>query len=132
MLSTGSSEAEHVTAVVLDLERAQAIARVFQSAMHWRRSSHELVIKRIGIRSTYIGVPPGPHMARMIWLGMDLRHDCLQHDHHSVALHDCPEVAAVPVSATFMGDVKPQLGLIEVQASLQVVHNKEWSDAIKC
>src|SRR5437016_1334599 len=99
--------------------------------MDWHRSSDELVIKRIGIRRMDIRVPPGPLMPRMIWLGMDLRHDCLQHDHHPVALHDSPEVAALFVPSAFMDDFEPQLGLIEVQAFLQVVHNKEWSNAIQ-
>jgi len=78
----------------------------------------------------YVGVPTGPLVARMIRLRVDLGHNSLEHNHHAIALHDSPEVPAVSVATALVSNLEAKLRPIEVKAGLQVVHNKEWSNAI--
>ena len=79
----------------------------------------------------YVGVPTGPLMARMIWLRVDLRRNCLQHDHHPIALHDSPEVPVRLVSATSVSDFKGQLVTIKLKTLMEVVHNKKRGNAVQ-
>ncbi len=64
-------------------------------------------------------------MAGMIWLGMNLRRDGLEHDHYAIALHDTPEIFAVSISSACVGDLKAQLGAIKVKTCLEIVYDKK-------
>jgi hypothetical protein len=69
-------------------------------------------------------------MAGMIWLGMNLRRDGLEHNHHAVALHHAKEIFADPVSSSRVGDLKAQLGAIKVEAGLEIVHDKKGGNGV--
>ena len=124
------SEADHIPAVVHDLESSKAVAVVGKRAEHGYGFRHILRIKRIGVGSVNVRIPARPFMAGMIGLGMNLRRDGLKHDHHAVALHDTKEILAVSISSACVGDLKAQLGPIEVEACLEVVYDKKGRDGV--
>ena len=70
-------------------------------------------------------------MARMVRLRVDLRRNCLEHDHYAIPLYDSPEVFAVTVPATFVRDLKPELGRVKIKTFLEVVHDEKWGDTMK-
>lgn len=79
-----------------------------------------------------IGIPTGPLVLRVIWLRVDLGRDRLQHNHHAISLHDRPEVLIIPpIPATPVSDFKTQFPAVEIQARLQVVYDKERSNAVQ-
>ena len=67
----------------------------------------------------------------MVRLRMNLRGNLLEHDHDAITLHHPPKILAVPVSSTFVGNFKTELGLIEVEARLKIRDDKEGSDAVE-
>lgn len=124
------SEADHIPAVVDDLESSKAVAGVGKRAVHGHGFRDELRIKRVGIGSMNVRTPACPFMAGMIWLRMNLRCDGLEHDHYAVALHDAKEIFAVSISSTFVGDLKAQLGAIKVEACPEIVHDKKRRNGV--
>ena len=124
------SEADHIPAVVHDLESSQAVAGVAKRAMHGDGIRDVLRIKRVGIGSVNVRIPARPFVAGMIGLGMNLRRDGLEHDHDAVALHDTKEIFAVSISATSVGDLKAQLGAIKFEACPEVVYDKKRRNGI--
>jgi len=124
------SEADHIPAVVDDLESSKAVAGVGKRAVHGYGLRDVLRIQRVGIGSVNVGIPARPFMAGMIWLGMNLRRDGLEHDHYAVTLDDAPEIFAVSVSSTSVGDPKAQLGAIKIEACLEIVHDEKGRDGV--
>lgn len=124
------SEADYIPAVVDDLESSKAVAGVGKWAVHGYGIRDVLRIKRVGVGSVNVRIPARPFMAGMIGLRMNLRRDGLEHDHDAVALHDTPEIFAVSISSTCVGDRKAQLGAIKVQACLEIVYDKKGRNGI--
>lgn len=69
-------------------------------------------------------------MAGTIGLRMNLRCDSLEHDHYTVALHDAKEIFAVSISSARVGDRKAQLGVIKVEARLEIVYDKRRRNGV--
>jgi hypothetical protein len=67
----------------------------------------------------------------MIRLRMNLRGNRLQTDHHAISADKGPEILAVPVASSLMGDFETKLGLVEVEARLKILDNKERSNAVE-
>ena len=124
------SEADHIPAVVDDLESSKAVAGVDKWAAHGYVIRDVLRIKRVGIGSVNVRIPARPFMAGMIWLGMNLRRYGLEHDHYAVALHDTKEIFAVSISSSCVGDLKAQLGAIKVEACLEIVYDKKGRNRV--
>jgi hypothetical protein len=61
---------------------------------------------------------------------MDLRRNVLEHQHHPVAADDGPKVIAVSIT-TLVQDVEPELGLVELQGSAQIVNNKKGRNTVQ-
>lgn len=124
------SEADDIPAVVDDLESSQAVVGVAKRVVHGYGIREVLRIKRVGIGSVNVRIPARPFVAGMIWLRMNLRRDGLEHDHDAVALHDTKEIFAVSIASTGVGDRKPQLGAIEVEACLEIVYDKKRRNGV--
>ena len=75
--------------------------------------AEELCVERVGIAGEDVSVPASPFVARTIRLGMDLRRNVLEHEHHLIAPDDRPEVLAVSVTSGVQ-DLEPQPGLVEL------------------
>src|ERR1700751_3800654 len=67
----------------------------------------------------------------MIRLWVDLRGDGLEHDHDLVASDEGPEVVALFVAASFIQELEPQFGLVEVESFVQIVNDKEGGNAVQ-
>jgi hypothetical protein len=67
----------------------------------------------------------------MIRLWMNLRGNCLQTDHCAVSADEGPEVLSVAGASALVSNFKTELGLIKVEARLQIIDNKAWSDAVE-
>jgi hypothetical protein len=125
------SEAEHVAVVVGDFECAKAVLGILQRLVHRNGSADVLLVQRIGVGGVDVRVPARPFVARMIRLWMNLRGDRLQTDHRAVSADEGPEVLCVAVASALVSNFKTELGLVEVEARLQIIDNKAWSDAME-
>jgi hypothetical protein len=125
------SEAEHVTVVVDYLECAQSVRGVFQMLVHGNGSADVLFVQRVGVGGVDVGVPSRPFVARMIRLRMNLRGNRLEHHHDAVTPDHRPEILRDPVASALVLNFKPDLGLIELEARLKVVDNKERNNAVE-
>ncbi len=99
--------------------------------MHRDLPGLELCVQRVGVAGVDVGVPPGPFVARMVRLWMDLRGDGLEHKHDLVASDEGPEVVGWFVAASFVEELESQFGLIEVEGLAQVVNDEEGGDAVQ-
>ncbi len=67
----------------------------------------------------------------MIGLRMNLRGNLLEVHHNAVTPDERPEILAVPVASALVGNFKAELGLVEVEARLKILDNKERSNAVE-
>ena len=123
-------EAQHISIVVDDLKGPEPIVGIRQLAMHGNLPAGELFVQCVGIICVDVCVPAGPFMARMVRLRMDLWRDRLEVQHHPVASNDGEEDRSDSVAASLVANVEPQLGLVENNRGVEVVDNKEGSNAV--
>ena len=84
-----------------------------------------------GFGGVYVGVPARPFVARMIRLRINLRGNLLQIDHHAVSADKGPEILSVAVTASLISNIETELGVIEVEARLKILDNKEGNDTVE-
>ena len=131
LLFDGPPKAQHISVVIDDLKGPESIIGIGQLPMHGNLPAGELFVQCVGIFRIDVGVPARLVMARMIRLGMDLRRDGLEIDHHPVASHDGEEVISGSIASALIANLKPQLGLVERKRGGQVVDNKERSNRVQ-
>ncbi len=62
---------------------------------------------------------------------MNLRGNRLEHHHDAVTPDHRPEILALPIASAFVLDFKAEFGLVEVEARLKILDNKEGNDTVE-
>ncbi len=124
------AEAKHVAIIVEDFKCAEPVTVIFQRPMHGNIFTDVLPIQRVGVGSVDVGVPAGPLVTRVIRNRVNVRGNCLETNHYRVSADKSPEIIPLPIATALVSDVKTELGAVEIQARLQIVHNKTRDDGV--